>query len=73
MITFWTWFLKGQADPELSCATEGDFELWMFSPLPTKCWDFRCVPPCLARLESTARASCMLGEDIGKFLLMLTN
>jgi hypothetical protein len=29
---------------------QADLELAMTQPLPSKCWDYRCVPPCLASI-----------------------
>lgn len=44
-------------------ATMSDFVQDAFPP-PLKCWDDRCVPPCMtyAVVGIEHRASCMLGE-----------
>ena len=53
-----------QASPKTSYVTEQCLELQIFLPLPPKCWDFSCIPPCLAHKAQAIelRALCMLSK-----------
>lgn len=44
---------------------KNDLELLIFLPLPSKCWDYKLVPPHLVYmvLRIEPRASCMVGEQ----------
>jgi hypothetical protein len=46
------------------CVAQAVLQLVIFLPLHFKCWDYRCVPPCLTKAVFSPRALCMLGNAL---------